>query len=290
VCPRTCESFRGICARDYDAPRGRMAGKRLTYEGSAFHRIVPGLGAFGGDVDGRKGLGGTSVFSDDRPLVDENFALRHTGRGVISMVGSGRPDSVGSCFMLQLRRGAIPEFDGRHVVFGFVAQGWEVLDRIEACAGADGFPTASVEVVRTGQVLGDGTAQAGSVLQLRRARAAAGLDVWGSEVDEKGDGGCVGGQGGLRRSPATFGAGVAIVTASSASDRARMRQVRARTAHASMLRSFSSREDSPAGRWGEREMRLTLAMRSLPLSGTAPKAVQDPAVRERLRSVGERDE
>jgi cyclophilin family peptidyl-prolyl cis-trans isomerase len=160
VGPRTAENFRGLCTRDYESRR--RPGTRLGFEGTRVHRVLPSYGVFCGDIDGKDGRGGESVFGGELP--DENFGLRHTGRGVVSMATRGGLDSATTSFMVQLRRGAVPELDGRQVVVGYLLSGWDVLDAVERLATPDGFPAKEITISRCGQVLGDGTAQAGHVV------------------------------------------------------------------------------------------------------------------------------
>ena len=101
--------------------------KPLSFKGSKFHRIIPGFMAQGGDFTNHNGTGGESIYGEK--FADEDFSQRHTGRGVLSMANSG-PNTNGSQFFLCFK--ATPHLNGKHVVFGKVTKGLEILDKLEA--------------------------------------------------------------------------------------------------------------------------------------------------------------
>ena len=121
--PRTAENFRALCTGEKGIGQ---SGKPLHYKGCAFHRIIPGFMAQGGDFTMGDGRGGESIYG--RNFDDENFIHKHTGKGILSMANAG-PNTNGSQFFLCFA--AFPHLDGMHTVFGKVDDGFEVLDKME---------------------------------------------------------------------------------------------------------------------------------------------------------------
>lgn len=124
VVPHTAENFRRICA-DEDKIIGR-AGKPLDYDGTPFHRIIPGFMIQGGDITRGNGKGGDSIFGGR--FRDENFRLKHGDAGVLSMANSG-PGTNSSQFFITVA--PTPWLDGKHVVFGHVVEGMDVVKKME---------------------------------------------------------------------------------------------------------------------------------------------------------------
>lgn len=131
VVPKTAENFRVLC-------RGEQ-GKTLRYAGSPFHRIIPGFMVQGGDITRGNGRGGQSIYG--RRFDDENFELKHTEAGLLSMANSG-PNSNSSQFFITVA--PTPWLDGRHVVFGKVTSGMDVVAAMEAQGSARGRPRTQV--------------------------------------------------------------------------------------------------------------------------------------------------
>ena len=124
-----------------------QAGKHLHFKGTSFHRIIPKFMAQGGDFTVGNGTGGESIYGTKFP--DENFALRHTGAGILSMANSG-PGTNSSQFFLCTTR--TDWLNDKHVVFGQVVDGMEVVRAIEACGAPDGKPSHRVAISDCGQL------------------------------------------------------------------------------------------------------------------------------------------
>ncbi|KAB5557491.1 hypothetical protein DKX38_008400 [Salix brachista] len=144
VVPRTAENFRALCTGEKGI--GKTTGKPLHYKGSAFHRIIKEFMAQGGDFSKGNGTGGESIYGGK--FADENFILRHEGAGRLSMANSG-PNTNGSQFFITLKPQA--HLDGKHVVFGKVVKGMDIVKKIEQVGSAHGQPARPVKIVDCGE-------------------------------------------------------------------------------------------------------------------------------------------
>jgi len=141
VAPITAENFRALCTGE--------KGESLNYAGSAFHRIVPGFVAQGGDFTSGDGKGGESIYGGT--FADEQFEFGHIERGVLSMANAG-PDTNGSQFFITLVD-TVDFLDGKHVVFGKLTDGVEVLEQMAAVGTKkSGAVTSPVVITACGEL------------------------------------------------------------------------------------------------------------------------------------------
>mmetsp|Transcript_36570 Transcript_36570/g.65438 ORF Transcript_36570/g.65438 Transcript_36570/m.65438 type:complete len:239 (-) Transcript_36570:92-808(-) len=144
--PKTTENFRCLCTGEKG--KGRGSGKALHYKGTRFHRIVKGFVCQGGDIVKGDGSAGDSIYNGK--FNDEKAGLKgkHDGAGVVSMANSGKNSNT-SQFYFTLAPN--PKMDGKHVVFGRVTEGLQLLERIDAeCASEDGTPRLEVTIADCG--------------------------------------------------------------------------------------------------------------------------------------------
>jgi len=140
--PKTAANFRALCSGE----KGESAsGVPLCFAESEFHRIIPGFMVQGGDFTRGDGTGGESIYG--AKFADEDFGVKHTRAGLLSMANSG-PDTNGSQFFITVAD--TPWLDGKHVVFGEVSAGMDVVRAVEALGDANGTPSKEVSISASG--------------------------------------------------------------------------------------------------------------------------------------------
>jgi len=148
IYPKTVENFRALCTGEKGIGK---SGKPLHYKGSIFHRVIPGFMCQGGDFTNGNGTGGESIYGgkfDDEWYENETF-ITHNSPGLLSMANSGI-NTNGSQFFITTAR--CKWLDCKHVVFGQVEFGWDIVKTIQECGSVSGATSKKVVIANCGEL------------------------------------------------------------------------------------------------------------------------------------------
>lgn len=135
VVPKTAQNFRELATGQ----------NGYGYAGSGFHRVIPQFMLQGGDFTNHNGTGGKSIYGNK--FDDENFQVKHTKAGQLSMANAGKNTNGSQFFITTI---ATTWLDGKHVAFGEVVDGYDVVSTIEKLGSASGTPQAKITIADSG--------------------------------------------------------------------------------------------------------------------------------------------
>jgi len=147
-CPRTVANFKVLCTGEKGKSKFKKE-KDLHYKGCPIHRIVSNFIAQGGDITIGDGSGGESIygakFNDEKSGLQRKFE-----KGIVGMANSGKNTNTSQFFISLTSDGS--KLNGKHVAFGKVISGIEILDKINNVGTTDGTPLLPVIISDCGLI------------------------------------------------------------------------------------------------------------------------------------------